>query len=540
MATSQAWIDALLARQAPSSREARDLWTRWLSGRPLHLSALKAEPVVALMAQRPLRTPLRAAGDVRGWRLLTALWRTDTAPRSREDQRLHRQGMALTALAHVLLAAFWLWLTWVHIPGPLPAPAGNHVVQVEYIGDGTPQQTGGGEPAQTPAQTQVELLEQPPQQPPPAPGPSSAPAQAVAQSQPTVTEPAQIPPPPAPQPLQVSEVAEPSTSFVLPPTTLPELRSAQSPSDQQVIVQPRQITLEEPQALPQVQLRPLQPSAQTPTPPVIQPQVRQRDVAMEQPVTLPQVRAPALATSPTLAPQANANTQVRQRDVALNPAPAAATAAAPGSASAAAAQPAASATDAATPANAASAGTAAAATSGVGPKPAASAGAWPAPKRGDDWGEGNRQRAGDALGEYGGLHGRDGRPNLPAGMAQSGGGLPPGTDTWTREHFDRNGTWLKRPPLDYRASRFEQYWRPHETLLEEWVRRGIKQMQIPLPGTSKRITCVVSVLQLGGGCGITDPDINDQEAIARPPPDIPFKPELAEDQDALQKPPEPL
>ena len=44
------------------------------------------------------------------------------------------------------------------------------------------------------------------------------------------------------------------------------------------------------------------------------------------------------------------------------------------------------------------------------------------------------------------------------------------------------------------------------------------------------------LLQLGGGCGISDPNLQDQEAIARPPPDIPFKPELQEDQDALKQP----
>ena len=60
------------------------------------------------------------------------------------------------------------------------------------------------------------------------------------------------------------------------------------------------------------------------------------------------------------------------------------------------------------------------------------------------------------------------------------------------------------------------------------MRKGVKEMGIPIPGTSKRIVCVVSILQLGGGCGISDPNLNDQPATARPPPDIPFKPELQE------------
>ena len=61
-------------------------------------------------------------------------------------------------------------------------------------------------------------------------------------------------------------------------------------------------------------------------------------------------------------------------------------------------------------------------------------------------------------------------------------------------------------------------------------------MSIPIPGTSKSLTCVVSLLQLGGGCGVSDPNLNDQEATARPPPDIPFKPDLQDDQQSLAKP----
>jgi len=54
-------------------------------------------------------------------------------------------------------------------------------------------------------------------------------------------------------------------------------------------------------------------------------------------------------------------------------------------------------------------------------------------------------------------------------------------------------------------------------------------VSIPIPGTDKRLSCVVSMLQLGGGCGLVDPNVNAQPATARPPPDIPFKPHLQED-----------
>jgi hypothetical protein len=95
---------------------------------------------------------------------------------------------------------------------------------------------------------------------------------------------------------------------------------------------------------------------------------------------------------------------------------------------------------------------------------------------------------------------------------------------------------LQRPPYGYEPTRFDRYWIPGGTLLQEWVRRGIRNVSIPIPGTNKRLACVVSVLQLGGGCGLVDPNLNEQPAVARPPPDIPFRPELFEDPDALGPP----
>jgi hypothetical protein len=101
--------------------------------------------------------------------------------------------------------------------------------------------------------------------------------------------------------------------------------------------------------------------------------------------------------------------------------------------------------------------------------------------------------------------------------------------------LDRAGTWLKRPPVNYTPTRFDKFWTPSETLLEEWVRKNIRSVEIPIPGSSKRLHCVVSILQLGGGCGIEDPNMQDQEAEARKPPDVPFKPDLQEDQQSLYK-----
>jgi len=70
---------------------------------------------------------------------------------------------------------------------------------------------------------------------------------------------------------------------------------------------------------------------------------------------------------------------------------------------------------------------------------------------------------------------------------------------------------------------FDKYWIPGGSLLQDWVRAGVREMEIPIPGTGKRIRCVISVLQAGGACGLFDPDKNAQPAGARPPPDIPVK-----------------
>lgn len=166
-------------------------------------------------------------------------------------------------------------------------------------------------------------------------------------------------------------------------------------------------------------------------------------------------------------------------------------------------------------------------------------GARPALQRSDDWGASARNRPGGDTGKQPGLFNADGSPRLSAGTAQPGGGFPPGSDNWTKDQFDRAGVWLKRKPNDFTPTRFEKVWVPSETLLEEWVRRNVRSVSIPIPGTSKKLECKVSLLQLGGGCTISDPNMNDQEAEARPPPDIPFKPELQEDQQSLRKPASP-
>ena len=179
--------------------------------------------------------------------------------------------------------------------------------------------------------------------------------------------------------------------------------------------------------------------------------------------------------------------------------------------------------------------------SGAGPLP----GSLPTPVRGDDWGDAKRNvagqpKGGDQPGSKPGLFNADGSVRLPPGASGERPSQYGNAPVSKEEHIadlDRAGTWLARPRFGYEPTRFEKYWVPHETLLQEWVRRGIRKLSIPIPGTSKRIECVVSILQVGGGCGVTDSEkLFDQPSSGKAAPDIPFKPELQEDQDALKKP----
>ena len=73
---------------------------------------------------------------------------------------------------------------------------------------------------------------------------------------------------------------------------------------------------------------------------------------------------------------------------------------------------------------------------------------------------------------------------------------------------------VHRAPLEYRATRFDKDWRPSEDLLTELLNRAVeastKEVKIPIPGDPRHhLVCKVSLLAMGGGCGIEgngDPD----------------------------------
>lgn len=511
-------------------------WTAWFAKageRPGKVTGATAGAIVAVLAARELAAPPRRTVELNRWQAFATLWRQQWTPPEREDRRVRWLAAALTTFVHLVLLVMLFWLASVRFL-VTSQPQGEEIVQVEYIGTGTPVEQGGGAPAgrvEAPVAAAAPVAESKPQ-PPSKPAP---PTPAVAENAPSSAQPSAPAEPakPAPvqaQPLQVTEVPVPTQSFVLPPPAPRAVEIPQATLAQPALKEPvRDIELAKAPA--DIAPTPPRPTPVTvPTPVVSKPAPAVVEatpaVPRQAPTPAPPSPRPVVAAPPSVA----ATTPTVTRAPPL-PAPIVAPAAPSthvGTAPTVAQQPAGQ--------PAVSAGTAAArpATGGgatASPKP----GAQPTPWRGDEWGVSTRNRPGGNTGTQPGLFNADGSPRLSAGTAEPGGGFPPGSDHWTREQFDRAGTWLKRPPNDYTPTRFDKVWVPNETLLEEWVRRNVRTVSIPIPGTSKKIECKVSLLQLGGGCTISDPNMNDQEAEARPPPDIPFKPELQEDQQSLRK-----
>ena len=517
-------------------------WKAWfvmMSERIGAVTGATAEAIVAIFMQRELTMPPRRPGELNRWQSFATLWRQQWQPPEREERRIRLLAVAITFVVHVLLLLILLWLAYMRFTG-MPAPQGEEVVQVEYIGEGTPKVPGGGSPTGetvkpatapgAPAQPAARPVPKPPQPQP----------QTTQASPPAPATPSELPQPPSPtpvgaQPLQVTEKPVPDTTFVLPPPTPQRVEMPQAQVTMPKLQVPtRDVELVE-APLPVRAIQPQLPSAV-----ITVPQLKSEPTPVEIATPLPKVQPREVATRPLAAPILQTDAPPVQLHETPTPAPAAAastasattTPATPAAGSAPAGVTAKSSAPPATRSGIQPAATA----SGSGPASTPKSGAWPTPQRGDDWGASIRNRPGGNTGTQPGLLNADGSPRLASGTAAAGGGFPPGSDHWTRDQFDRAGAWLKRPPNDFTPTRFEKVWLPNETLLEEWVRRNVREVSIPIPGSSKKLHCVVSLLQLGGGCSITDPNLNDQEATARPPPDIPFKQELQEDQKSLRKP----
>ena len=556
MVSAAELIEALQRRLrlvAPHTRRAPGEfppgWQAWLESlreQRGRVTGASPQSLVAVLAQRPLATAPRRADELTGWQAFATIFRQQWQPPAREDRRLRWFAAAVSLLWHLFVGVMLLWLMYVSFSRP--APEGDSVVEVELIGTGNPDDAGGGavadpaeaeeaEPGARTGQLESRARPSPPSPPPQASVAIQAPAPA-APAQETTPSPPEPVPAPAEQAVSVSEpVPDTSEAFVLtapiaraaePAISAPELR-APTPTVQVVEIPaplqaaPLQIRTPRPTApdlgerIPEVALREIPapiraPTVSVPEPSLSAPQLQAR---------IPQVRTATIPSPDPPAPAALTGQKARSAAAAAPAAPAAPTASAAGPAASAPAPP---------------SGRSPATTAGAGPRPAPAPGSWATPNRADDWGDAARNRPGGPPGDDG-LYNSDGSVRLADTPGSASPGNPPGSVTDEIVDLDRAGTWLRRAPNDYEPTVFDRYWRPNETLLEEWVRKSIKTVRIPIPGTNKHIVCQTVLLALGGGCGISDPNLNEQSATARPPPDIPFKPELQEDNGSIRPPP---
>ena len=514
--------------------------------------------MIAVLLPRPLPARPGQSPQLSLWQALRRLfWQDwDAAPR---DQRWMRWTSALiSALLHLLFFMLLLWVAVIRTTAPDEEGAEGERVQVEFVYRAT-QEGGGDQPGAEVAAAaagRVATGQQTGAATAPAPHPAAAEAAA---SSPASAPTASVPPPPAeaepapvaappPSPVQATEVAQASTDFVVPPVSVPRTEVSVVPRDSTPVVRERSV---QPVQAPPTPSQMRSPELAVRTPQVRDIQVREREVSIVeapvapkplrspemqvrvpqqdvqvrerevQAVADPQVRMAAVAgREPAVRAPTYCDVQVREREVA--PAPAAAPASSSGSASvtpAAAAQGSAAQTSSSTRPSASSS------TANAGARPAPNPGNWATPAKGDDWGSSSRNRDGassgarqaSTAGKGNGLFNADGSVRVPGqdGDGHAERGAPGGAnDGWSKERIAQSGTWLKRPPYDYTPTSFDKYWVPQESLLAEWVRKGVKAMEIPLPGTNTRISCVISILQAGGGCGLTNPNMQDQPVVA--------------------------
>lgn len=562
MFTSAELIEALRRRQRWSLRPQHPAgefppgWRAWFAAlreRMGTISGATADAIVALMLQRELRQVPRRLPKLSDWQAFTTLWRQQWHPASRDERGQRIAAMTVSALAQFFIAFFLLWVGYARYGGEPMQDLGDDVVQVEFIGEGTPEEQGGGAaagpepepavasepasaaPAAAPSPPETRLAEA-------RPAPPATPAEPSPEPRPEPQPAPPAPPEPTSQPVQVTEAPPVEDApFVLPPPTprtvavprvevrVPQL--AQQAREIEVVETPtvrarprdtpvREVQLEVPELAAEVQALP------APAPPL--PDATARRIEMPQAA----IRVPGLATEPGALPAMAGTGAEDGRDDGEGTDAGNTTAATGAGEQGAGTEDGNAVADGGTALAGSGGGQATGTNPGAGADPVAPAGALPTTRAGDDWGLSDRYRPGGQAGT--GLFDETGRPRLPPGVKpEAGGGLPPGTVTADIQDLDREGTWLKRPPIGYEPTRFDRYWLPGGTLLEEWVRRGIREVSIAIPGTGKKIHCVVSLLALGGACGVDDPDMQDQEAEARPPPDIPWKPALQENQDAL-------
>lgn len=538
-------------------------WSHWLDAAPLRKHQIERARAPEWVAQLSQRLRYAGAGaSARGEPFFRM--RQQARPHDPREGRALRIGVGVVDIAmHMLLAGLLLWLMYLRFLADAQRQeeeAQGEVIQVEFIGIGHREAGGGalanaGAASATAAAASRKAV----------PAPTSTAADAPSEAAVPVLDQQQLPPPPrmaassetpapvvvapppeltAAQPLQVTEVppSQPVAQFRLPPprerrVDAPEVRLRDVPLQQQV---EQVATLK---ANPVRALQPVQRQAQLHTPELRQ-QVETLETFHPDATLLARERtAPA-----AMAASASVRSPQLRGDVRELPLKAGGGTPSPASSGHGTAAQGQSATPGTGVASRADGGGQVAAGSGQGAKAAVQGGrgvgpvgqgagpglkpapgGWPGAAKSDDWGASSRNVAGTG-------NGNGQSPGGTSGLFNSDGSarLPDAWSKGTNVDLDRAGTWLKRPGLEYRGTRFEQYWIPQGTLLQEWVRRGIKELSIPIPGTKLKLKCVVSLVAVGGGCIPVNPDVNEQSSTGRKAPDIPFKPHLQEDNGSIR------
>lgn len=554
MTTAADVIAALLPRKAAPLLERQTglphgwgLWLRQLPEKLGHIPRDKAHGLVDhyLRQPPPRRVHVR---EYQGWRAWRALFYQTWEPPLREERGLRRFAAFFSIALHLLFAVGLLILAAIQIRPPPPEETEGTRTRIEFIGEGTPQEEGGGAPSQAASAPAPAAQAAAATSAPAAASAAEPPASAKPESAPVATAPPDLPidmsaPVPQPSPpveaeqnLQVTETPQPTQDFVLPPPAVRNTQPVPAPRMPELSVPTREVTIvETPTMQPTVRPRVAVPELRTPAP-----QVREHEIEARPDVS--QLRTPVVVAPPARTPQPRpSGAQVREIEVPVRAQTAdtgttgtSARADAPATPSTASSQAQASASQstsgaAKAPATPAASGQGSRATTdAAGPPTANRPGAVPTPQKSDDWGASDRNVAGQdstGQGRTPGLFNADGSVKLGedvVGKTTTQPG-PPGSRAQQAYDADRANKWLQRVEYPYEPTMFDKYWKPRESLLAEWVRKGIQSVEVAIPGTSKKVRCTVSILQLGGGCSLDDPNLNNQPATARPPPEIPQK-----------------
>jgi hypothetical protein len=108
------------------------------------------------------------------------------------------------------------------------------------------------------------------------------------------------------------------------------------------------------------------------------------------------------------------------------------------------------------------------------------------------------------------LYGPDGRLRLPADlMEQIDRKFGDQREfSFQMPHADDAAKYFDRPKaLAFESTRFDQYWKPDQDLLTDLLTQAVekttKEIRIPIPGNPREhVVCRISMLAMGGGCGI--------------------------------------